>query len=44
MLEKYQCDIPVGRLTAMKAIANSMIADLSSGDRLYLIGDELTLT
>ena len=44
MLEKYQCEIPVGRLTAMKAIANSMIADLSSSNRLYLVGDELTLT
>jgi hypothetical protein len=44
MLEKYQCDIPVGRLTAMKAIANSMIVDLSSSNRLYLVGNELTLT
>jgi hypothetical protein len=44
MLEKYQCEIPVGRLTAMKAIADSMIADLSSDNRLYLVGDELTLT
>ena len=44
MLEKYQCEIPVGRLTAMKAIANSMIDDLSSSNRLYLVGDELTLT
>jgi hypothetical protein len=44
MLEKYQCEIPVGRLTAMKAIANSMIADLSDDNRLYLVGDELTLT
>ena len=43
MLEKYQCEIPVGRLTAMKAIANSMISDLSESNRLYLVGDELTL-
>ena len=44
MLEKYQCEIPVGRLDAMKAIANSMISDLSETNRLYLVGDELTLT
>ena len=43
MLEKYQCEIPVGRLTAMKSIANSMLSDLCEGNRLYLVGNELTL-
>jgi hypothetical protein len=37
MLEKYQCEIPSGRLDAMKALANSMISDLAKDNRLYLV-------
>jgi len=42
MLEKYQCEIPTGRLDAMKALANSMISDLAKANRLYLIDGEVT--
>jgi len=42
MLEKYQCEIPTGRLDAMKALANSMIGDLAKSNRLYLIDGEVT--
>lgn len=37
MLEKYQCEIPLGRLDAMKAMANSMINDLAKDNRLYYV-------
>lgn len=43
MLEKYQCEIPVGRLSSMKSIANSMIEDLSSSHRLYLVAGEVKM-
>jgi hypothetical protein len=42
MLEKYQCEIPSGRLDAMKAIANSMISDLAKDNRLYLVDGQVT--
>ena len=41
MLEKYQCEIPSGRLDHMKAIANSMISDLAKDNRLYLVDGEV---
>ena len=37
LLEKYQVEIPVGTLSAMKALANQMLTDLSNKDRLYLV-------
>ena len=37
MLEKYQCEIPMGRLETMKALANSMITDLAKDNRLYYV-------
>lgn len=42
MLEKYQCEIPVGRLDTMKALANSMIGDLAKDNRLYLVDGQVT--
>jgi hypothetical protein len=41
MLEKYQCEIPSGRLEAMKALANSMISDLAKDNRLYLVDGQV---
>lgn len=43
MLEKYQCEVPVGRLSEMKAIANSMISDLAKENRLYLVDGQVTI-
>jgi hypothetical protein len=37
MLTKYQCEIPMGRLDVMKAIANGMINDLAKENRLYYV-------
>jgi hypothetical protein len=37
MLTKYQCEIPMGRLDVMKAMANGMINDLAKENRLYYI-------
>jgi hypothetical protein len=37
MLSKYQCEIPMGRLSTMKAIANSMITELAKENRLYYV-------
>jgi len=42
MLEKYQCEIPSGRLDNMKAMANSMLTDLAKDNRLYLIDGQVT--
>jgi formate dehydrogenase maturation protein FdhE len=41
MLEKYQCEIPSGRLEAMKALANSMLSDLAKDNRLYLVDGQV---
>jgi len=41
MLEKYQCEIPTGRLDIMKTLANSMISDLAKDNRLYLVDGEV---
>jgi hypothetical protein len=41
MLEKYQCEVPSGRLDAMKAIANGMISDLAKDNRLYLVDGQV---
>lgn len=43
MLKKYQCEIPEGRLSAMKAIANSMISDLAKENRLYLVDNSVKI-
>ena len=43
MLEKYQCEIPVGRLDSMRAMANSMISDLAKENRLYLVDGQVTI-
>lgn len=43
MLEKYQCEVPVGRLASMKSLANSMLTDLSHSNRLYLVAGEIKL-
>jgi hypothetical protein len=37
MLTKYQCEIPMGKLSMMKAMANSMINDLAKENRLYFV-------
>jgi hypothetical protein len=37
MLTKYQCEIPMGRLDVMKAMANGMINDLAKDNRLYYV-------
>ena len=37
MLTKYQCEIPMGRLSTMKAMANSMITELAKDNRLYFV-------
>jgi hypothetical protein len=37
MLTKYQCEIPMGRLDVMKAMANGMINDLAKENRLYYV-------
>jgi hypothetical protein len=37
MLTKYQCEIPMGRLDVMKAMANDMINDLAKQERLYYV-------
>jgi len=37
MLEKYQAEVPVGRLDAMKALANQMICEFAKEERLYLV-------
>jgi hypothetical protein len=42
MLEKYQCEIPSGRLDSMKALANSMISDLAKDNRLYLVDGQVS--
>jgi hypothetical protein len=41
MLTKYQCEIPMGRLDVMKAMANSMINDLAKDNRLYYVDGEV---
>jgi hypothetical protein len=41
MLEKYQCEIPSGKLDTMKVLANSMINDLAKDNRLYLVDDQV---
>jgi hypothetical protein len=43
MLEKYQCEIPVGRLDTMRAMANSMISDLAKEGRLYLVDGQVAI-
>lgn len=43
MLEKYQCELPTGRLDAMKALANSMISDLAKDNRLYYVDGQITI-
>jgi len=44
MLEKYQCDIPVGRLSVMKAQANDMLTKLAKENRLYFVeGNKVVL-
>jgi len=42
MLEKYQCELPSGRLDIMKTLANSMITDLAKDNRLYLVDGQVT--
>jgi len=37
MLEKYQLEIPPGRFSVMKALANKMITDLAKENRLYMV-------
>lgn len=37
LLSKYQLEIPMDRLSVMKAIANKMITDLAKQNRLYLV-------
>jgi hypothetical protein len=41
MLEKYQLEIPPGRLSVMKAQANKMICDLAKQNRLYLVDGQI---
>jgi hypothetical protein len=44
MLEKYQTEIPMGRLDTMKAIANQMLCDLAKENRLYLIDGKIVVS
>ena len=37
MLSKYQCEIPMGRLSTMKAFANNILVQLAKDNRLYTV-------
>ena len=42
MLEKYQMEIPPGKLDVMKATANNMIVQLAKANRLYTVDGKIT--
>ena len=42
LLDKYQLEIPIGRLATMKSFANQMLKDLAKDNRLYLVDGKVT--